>query len=233
MGPECRRILAGALPALYSAVLGTAFFFVLVLLDELLGDALPVYSRDAVSHLAVLVIVVSAMRLLPEGLANWGVNLRNWRSGLTLGVLFGLGFAVLFSLFSYGPDIERWHLTNFLAALDDGQNVLGLLSQLFLVSSSEELLFRGILVTYLMRAYSARVLRIHVGVLIVSVVFGSLQFYKLLFGFGLGNVLPLVAGGFLYGLVLGWLYQRTQSVLGPIVTHGLCNSLMFAAGLGL
>ncbi|MFQ6083020.1 MAG: lysostaphin resistance A-like protein [Candidatus Aminicenantia bacterium] len=191
------------------------------------------YSRTAINHVVLLVIVFAIMHLLPGGPVKWGVNLRDWQRSLILGVILGVAIGILFSLFSYGSNITRWDFINLMTQLKDKENIILLLSQVFIIGFSEELFFRGILVTYLMRRYSMNLIGIHLGVIIVSIMFASIQFYKLLFGAPLGNVFPLVIGGFVYGLVLGWIYQKTGSLIGSIITHNLGNSLMFLVSLGI
>lgn len=205
----------------------------IALLDTIIGKSIPLYSRDAISHFVLLVITFSVIYLLPGGPVKWGLNLRNWRSSLTLGIVFGLTLGILFSLFSVGAAISRWNFTTLMTQLRNSENLVHLLSQLFLIGTSEELFFRGILVTYLMKKYSEKFLGIHLGVIIVSLVFGSLQFYKLFFGANFVTLLPLVFGGFLYGLVLGWIYQKTQTLMGSITAHNLCNSFMFVISIGV
>lgn len=191
------------------------------------------YTRDSISHLIVAAIVFAVMFLLPEGPSKWGLNLKNWRIGLVLGIISGLAFGMLFSFFSSGLNISTWNFGKLITQLKDRGNVIHLLSQLFLIGLSEELFFRGILVTYLMRRYYMKIIGIHLGVIIVSIIGASLQFYKLFFGSTFGAVFPLVIGAFLYFVFLGWMYQRTGSLLGSTVTHNLGNSLMFMISLGI
>lgn len=221
------------LPILYAAILSTAFFMSLVLLDTILEWKIALYTREAISHLVIIVVVLSVFIFLPGGYANWGLNLKNLKESLILGVISGLAFGILFSLFSYGQGISGWNFTRLMSQLGERENLGHLLSQMFLVGTSEELFFRGLLVTFLMRQYTRKLAGIHLGVIVVSVMCGLLQFYKLLFGAALQEILPFVFGGFIYALWLGWLYQRTGSLLGSIIAHNLGNSLMFAAGLGV
>lgn len=221
------------LPVLYTAILSTSFFMTIVLLDTIMKRKISLYTRDAISHFVIIVIVFVIMYLLPGKFVQWGVNLSNWQKSLLLGIILGLAIGILFSLFSYGLNLSKWNFTNLVTQLKERGNVTHLLAQIFLIGLSEELFFRGILVTYLMKRYIMKIIGIHLGVIIVSIMGASLQFYKLFLGATFGSVLPVAFGGFIYFLVLGWLYQKTGSLIGPIITHNLCNSLMFLISLGI
>jgi len=205
----------------------------LVLMDNLMRERVALYSRVAISHLAILFAIFAVMRLLPGGPKEWGINVKHWRGSLLLGVVLGLAIGLLFSLFTHGTAIRHWSATDVMIQLNDKQNVIFLLSQIFLIGTSEELFFRGILVTYLMKLYPTKFVGLHLGVIIVSIAFASIHFYKLLFGASLGSILPLVIGGLFYGLVLGWLYQATGSLIGPIVLHNICNTCMLLVNMGI
>jgi len=220
-------------PVLCTAILSSSFFWIMVLLDKIMEKRVSLYSRVAISHFIILFIIFVVIYLLPGGAAEWGVNLRHWQIGLTLGIILGLTIGVLFSFLSQGTNISHWNVTNVITQLKDKQNLIHLLSQIFLIGLSEELFFRGLLVTYFMKQYSMKLIGLHIAVIIISVMFASIHFYKLLLGATFGKILPFVIGGFFYGLVLGWLYQETGSLIGPIILHNLGNSCMFLISIGI
>jgi membrane protease YdiL (CAAX protease family) len=216
-----------------SVFLSSAFFMSLVGLDKILEKRMSVMARMAINHLMLIVVIFVFLYLLPGGLRKWGMNLNNWRKSLWLGLASGLVIGVLFSFFSYGATLLRWNWVKFVAGFKAKENLIEWLSQLLLVGTSEEMFFRGFLVTWLMKKYSKKILGIHSSVIIVSVMCGLLQFYKLLFGATLGNITLLVAGSFVYSLWLGLIYQKTASLLGSVLAHNLGNSLMVLGGLGI
>jgi len=72
---------------------------------------------------------------------------------------------------------------------------------------AEEVLFRGVILAGLLERYA-----------VVPAIVGSALL------FGLAHVLPwAIFSAFLGGLLLGWLYYRTRSILLCIVVHGLHN----------
>jgi len=220
-------------PVFCTAILSSSFFWIMVLLDKTMEKRVSVYSRVAISHVIIFFIILVVLYLLPGRLAEWGVNLGHWQTSLTLGIILGLTIGVVFSLFSHGTNITHWSVTGVITQLKDKQNLVHLLSQIFLIGLSEELFFRGLLVTYLMKQYSVNLIGLHIAVIIVSVMFASVHFYKLLLGAKFGKILPFVIGGFFYGLVLGWLYQETGSLIGPVALHNLGNSCMFLISIGI
>jgi membrane protease YdiL (CAAX protease family) len=90
--------------------------------------------------------------------------------------------------------------------------------QLLFVGPAEELLFRGVVQGLLRRSFGV----------VPGIVFASLLF-------GLGHVFALSAGDawtmvFLtasLGLILGVLYEYTESILVPVLTHALWNATLF------
>lgn len=96
------------------------------------------------------------------------------------------------------------------------------------VGIAEETLYRGMIQTYLMRHLNGQIRIIKwdfkIGTLIAAILFGcshlsalSLQPYPLV----ISNVILTTIGG----LVLGYLYQRTHSLIGPAIAHNLSNGL--------
>ena len=94
--------------------------------------------------------------------------------------------------------------------LDMSHNVWGILSMAVAAPVVEECLFRGAIEGHLLRTWKRPWLAIAVSALV----------------FGLVHMNPVqMVAAFLAGLVLGWLYYRTGSVLPSIVGHILNNSV--------
>ena len=204
------------------------------MLDKAMQGMKSQTQRIAASHLFLALITLLILALLPGGgLANWGLNFKNWSKNLVSGLILGISVGVLFSLFSYGWSISSWHFSQLAAQLHKTETLIMLFSQLLLVGTSEELFFRGLLTTWLMKCYPSRLAGLSVGVVIVAILFALVQFYKLLFGFPMGKVLIFMLGALFYGLLLGGIYQKTKSLLAPVIIHNLANSVMFLAGLGI
>ena len=85
------------------------------------------------------------------------------------------------------------------------------LAAVLLAPTVEEILFRGIMYPYLKPRVGAGL-----AVTVTSLVFAAIHFNIAIF-------LPLVFLGF----VLTWLYERTDSLLTPILTHAVFNATNF------
>ncbi len=140
----------------YSMIPPSIFFWSLVGLDKVWEKLLSPTDRMAISHLLLTAITFSLISLLPSGPKNWGVNLQNWRRSLILGIVFGVGFGIIFSIFSFGFRLSEWEFSHMLEKLHVRENLVQLFSQLFLVGLSEEFYFRGILLISLYRFFSKK-----------------------------------------------------------------------------
>ncbi|WP_423750784.1 lysostaphin resistance A-like protein [Salinirarus marinus] len=91
---------------------------------------------------------------------------------------------------------------------------------LFLVGPFEELVFRGTVQGLLRRTWGG-----DVAIVVASVMFGVVHWIALTGG-GTGRV-PYVAIAATLGLVLGFVYERTQNLVVPAAVHGVYNSVLF------
>lgn len=92
------------------------------------------------------------------------------------------------------------------------------ISSSFISPISEEILFRGFFQNFITRVFGS------LSGLIVTSLFFSLVHYK--FGKGLSNV-EIVLHAFIFSLFIGYLYQKTNSIVSCISFHMLNNSLAY------
>jgi hypothetical protein len=91
---------------------------------------------------------------------------------------------------------------------------------ILVVAPSEELLFRGAIQGVLRTSYSKLP-----GVVIASALFAVAHTFALI---GSGQqMLVYISVTFALGLVLGYLYERTENIVVPVVVHGVYNSILF------
>jgi membrane protease YdiL (CAAX protease family) len=134
--------------------------------------------------------------------------------GLLGGVLlFGLSAVVQVVLQRFGVVQTQMEGYAWMRALAPHQFLLIVLAGAVLAPIAEETFFRG----YVFASY-----RVRYGPLVAAVL------SALLFGALHLNVQAFVPI-FCMGLLLAWLYQRTESLLPGIIAHGLNNALAFAA----
>jgi membrane protease YdiL (CAAX protease family) len=163
---------------------------------------------------AALVLALAARR--PAGLAGLGLAASAPRGALASvllayvpGFLSVLPLAVLWGLLCerVGWDTQQDVMTHILA-LEGGQLVLGALIAVLIGPWIEELLFRGFLLGFLESFLHAR----------VALVTSALLFAALHGLAAFAVILPL-------SLFLGWLQQRTRSLVVPWFAHALNNAV--------
>jgi hypothetical protein len=92
---------------------------------------------------------------------------------------------------------------------------------LLLVGPIEELLFRGVVQGLLRRPFGVRA-----AVVLASALFGLIHWVAV--SGGPAEKFAYVAIAATLGIVLGVLYERTETILAPAVAHGVYNSILFA-----
>lgn len=132
---------------------------------------------------------------------------RDWLRYIILGSIIGVPMGcVEFLILVPESLVPNFQVTYFL------QN---LLYMILFVGLGEELLFRGLIQRKLEEAYGAK----H-GLLIAATIFALMHL-------GWRNVYEYIFV-FVAGLTLGYLYQRTRNISGPIFLHGVNNTVMLA-----
>jgi membrane protease YdiL (CAAX protease family) len=90
-------------------------------------------------------------------------------------------------------------------------------------STSEELLFRGLIQGYLTPltgvGFTLRGIRISVPVLVSAILFGLMHMALISAGATLGAVLTIVISGMVLGIIAGYYREKTGSLLPAILTH--------------
>lgn len=119
------------------------------------------------------------------------------------------------SMFAFNILAEELGLPDTLAETlqQVSNNVLGCVSIAVLAPILEEVLFRGAIQGYLMRKYNPTV-----GIVVASAIFGLIHM----------NPIQIFYAFFL-GLIFGWIYYRTRSLMPVVIGHVLNNSLAAAS----
>ncbi|MBN2137566.1 MAG: CPBP family intramembrane metalloprotease [Sedimentisphaerales bacterium] len=133
-------------------------------------------------------------------------------------VVFPLTFAGMWLVRSRGLEIP------LRVAMPKNGQILGwLFYQFFYVAVAEEIFFRGYLQTNLMRIADAisgprdwPALQKWIGIILAAACFAAAHVIV--------RGQAVAALTFLPGIVLGWLFIRTKSLLAPIIFHGLANT---------
>ena len=132
------------------------------------------------------------------------------------GVLVRTAVLIFGSMYVFNVTLDWLPLPDFMedTFMDMGNEPLGVLSMALVAPLVEEMMFRGAIQGYLMRRCSNPWTAIVVSALV----------------FGVIHMNPVqVVYATLLGLVLGWIYYRTRSLLPVIAGHVLNNSVAVAS----
>ena len=156
-------------------------------------------------------------------LKEYGFNLREvphftHKRMLVIGVLFGLVFSLryIIQIVTGAPLDIAYPVTPL--------NIVGNMAfQWIIVGVSEETMFRGLIQTYLMRKLEGNVdivgREFHVGTVIAAVFWGGFHFINMLAGMSFDTAFFLVLITTAIGLLMGYVYQKTGSLLTTIIVH--------------
>ena len=193
-----------------------------------------------------IAILVLAGRLVVGGPSGFGVSARQLPRGLWLGLLAALLLAPWIvgvetasswvgSLIRHGPTPIHPILKDLETHPGAGETFVLALSACLIAPLGEELFFRGMLQTVLLRVLRRRAAAtagesVALGaaarwgvIVLVSILFASVHFDSSQMNF---EVLPVL---FLLALALGYTYERTGNLWASVTLHALFNSVSVAA----
>jgi membrane protease YdiL (CAAX protease family) len=186
-------------------------------------------------HVPQFVVPLALIYVITKGrLATYGFNANQKPPLFTHTRMLGLGAAFgALMCFKYVPalvsgqplDIPR--PVTFL-------NVAGSLTfQWVVVGLSEETMFRGLIQTYLMRNLTGHVELVghslHVGAVVAAVIWGLFHFINILI-MPAGPVVFTVMLTIVAGLLMGYAYQETGSLLTTVIVHNTIFGVPLAVG---
>lgn len=201
-----------------------------------------VFMYISIHHIVQLLLVLGLMFIFTRlhAAATFrllGFNLDEWRFSLKWALLFTLGWTVI--QFGAGYFLVRNGLSANPGYPLTWRNLAGSFAfQFFLSGSSEEPLYRGLIMSAMLVGWRP-LFRKPERLAIASTAGSTLVFMwdHINFSFSPLSVthFNLLQQGTLlvFGIFYGWLFWRTQSLLGPILTHGLLNVIIVASGLVL
>ena len=213
-------------------VLFAAVFFLLQFITEVAGAAIYAFghgmSVDSVLKamamgryselLTVTVVFSSLLTIALYGALKWAPVSRSYLRSKPWGVVCWIVFLALGSVLPLEWVYERIALTmpEGLAQLFDGvmKQPWGYAAIGLLVPVAEEMVFRGAILRRLISIFGDRW---HWAAIAVS---------ALIFGAMHGN-LAQGLHAFIIGLILGWMYYRTKSIVPTVVFHWVNNTVAF------
>jgi uncharacterized protein len=187
--------------------------------------------------LLALLLILLIVRFSKHSMADFGFNLNEWKTSLRWVPIFSAIWLVI--QFGAGYFLVRNGMPANPGYSLNARNVIGTFGfQLFLSGTSEETLFRGLIMTSMFlwwRPLFASDKKAGWAAIIAStVVFMFEHINFTLSPLGISHFNWLQQGTVLiFGLFYGILYQRTRSLLGPVLAHGLLNCIIVASGMVL
>lgn len=156
-------------------------------------------------------------------LGEYGFNLREvphftHKRMLVIGILFGLAMSL-----KYIPQIIGDTLLDIPQPVPTANIVGHMTFQWIIVGVSEETMFRGLIQTYLMKKLEGKVEvgghKFQVGTVVAAIFWGGFHFINILVAMPIDTVLFLVLLTTAVGLLMGYAYQKTESLLTTIIVH--------------
>jgi uncharacterized protein len=186
-------------------------------------------------HLWQMVLAIILIGLLGRGRWDrWGLNLHRWRTSLN-GLRHGFFPQLLLALIAgefLVPILTGTHAVSYPLSLVD---FLGLFTFMALFSGlSEEILFRGLMQTWLAQFWRRGIAFMGVSIstagLLTAVIFSLVHINFRLSPFEVTHFsVPQLILAFVMGVYYAVMYERTGSLLAPIIAHNAVNGGIFLA----
>ncbi|HBL51077.1 MAG TPA: hypothetical protein DDZ65_12620 [Firmicutes bacterium] len=229
---------------LLGIIVFVSLFFLQVLLGKaghLLANIIPHQQIDpygsfagiSIHHICQMIIALIVILVLSKLLkTNFCFQLGDVKKGMKYLALFTAAFAII-SLVIHVFMYVNNQLPSYSFPLDK-RNIIGTLSfQLFLSGPSEEVVFRALPITVLMYAFGKSISvkgNITLEVILASVLFSFAHISWSLSPFTINIDFFQIFYAFVLGTIQGIVYQRTRSILYPILMHSISNVLMVGIG---
>lgn len=177
-------------------------------------------------QMALTILVILALHKKP-GL-NFGLKPTADKTGIRYTVIFALAITG-YVLLSYFIGYANHSIAPYAYALN-ARNVLGTIGfQLLLSGPSEELLFRALPMTVLGYAFGESKKR-YLVIMITSALFSIAHIQWSLAPFALSFDWFQLIYAFVLGILYGITFEKTRSVVYPMIMHSLSNVLMVGFG---
>ena len=199
-------------------------------------DEYNIFAYISVHHIVQMLIALLAIIILNKKYKiDFGFSLGNKKLGMKYLLIFTVA-VLIFTIISYGIRYFSNQIIHYDYPLN-AKNVIGTLGfQLLLSGTSEEVLFRalpiGVLTFWIGSNKERKFTKLNISreVIIAAVLFAIAHIRWTINPFSIDmNYLQLIYC-FVLGIVDGKVYQESNSVLYPIIMHGISNVIMVGLG---
>jgi membrane protease YdiL (CAAX protease family) len=191
-----------------------------------------VFFFASVHHVFQLLLTLALMKaFVGTRLSDWGFNLRDWRRSLRITGWFCAIYLGPVFLVNVLPTLLSGEVPEFGYALS-ARNIAGVLNMQFnLAGTCEEPLFRGFVITLLSQSWTGRV-RVGRASISSAALWATLLFMLAhaqisLVPFSFHVSLAQQAWALGLGLFYAVVFERTKSLLAPILCHGYSDGVIF------
>jgi len=192
--------------------------------------AMPWIALD-VNHLALLVAALIVIAILSRGrFSEYGLRRPRAKSYIWSAIAWGVFFGVLMTVIDYLPQILSRRAPGDLP-LTTASLTGWLTFEWLFVGFGEEIAFRGLLQTFLMKRSSGRIrlfkYEMHVAGVILALLFAlahAANFGARPFWIAMGQQIYAFALGILYAY---W-YEKSGSLIAPIIGHNIGDGVEYA-----
>ncbi len=192
------------------------------------------FARLSIHHLSQMLIALAIILIISTVIrVDFGFHLGDRKAGMRCLLIFtgaitviALGYHILMEILSQ-PITYDYPLTT--------RNIFGNLGfQLFLSGPSEEILYRALPVTLLVFVFGKNIYvskNVTLEVVLASLLFTAAHITYTISPFSISdlNIFGLVYA-FAMGILNGFVYQRSRSILYPMLMHSISNVLMVGTG---
>ena len=196
-------------------------------------DPYDIYAQVSVHHTIQMIIALAIIVVLSKQLKiDFGFKLGDSKKGTKYLIIFTAAFTI-FTLITH----ILMYIYNQLPTYDfplNKSNIIGTLGfQLFLSGTSEEILFRALPITVLMYVFRKSInikWNITLEIIIASFLFSIAHIKWSLFPFNIDVNYFSLFYAFVMGTIQGIVYQKSHSILYPMLMHSISNVLMVGMG---
>ncbi len=183
-----------------------------------------------VHHAVQMVLAIIAIFIIHKKLSlNFGLKIRVDKTGIKYIVIFS--FAIIgYVMISYLVSYAGHRIASYSYELN-ARNVIGTLGfQLLLSGTSEELLFRALPITVFKYTLGGSKKQCIAIILITSALFSIAHINWSIMPFALSFDWFQLVYSFVLGIIYGVTFEKTKSVIYPMIMHSLSNVFMVGFG---
>ena len=195
-----------------------------------------VFAWISVHHIVQLLVVVSIILILSKLLK---LDFKFKIGDIKIGMKYVISFTLVMLIYILASYIIGYYFNKIsLYSYElNTRNIIGTLGfQLFLSGTSEEILFRALPITVFLyffrdnKGFGIKRVNIPLEIVIAAFLFSISHISWSLNPFLISVDLFQLFYAFLLGIVYGFTYERSQSIIYPILMHSISNVLMVGIG---